>query len=118
MHLVNVVLLLAILPALSVMLEGAFSPHGVSIIVLVGKWWSTACDRRPRSRPKAPQIAATSAPPVFPRRRFSVLADHTSNNAEHLEGNLLDREPWFVSVPGARHSGSESPSPLVQGKWG
>ena len=32
MYLVSVVLLLAILPVVSVVLEGAFSPHGVNIM--------------------------------------------------------------------------------------
>lgn len=39
MYLVSVILLLAILPAASVILEGAFAPHGVSIMGLVGKWY-------------------------------------------------------------------------------
>ena len=37
MYFVSVILLLAILPGVSVILEGAFSPHGVSIMGLVGK---------------------------------------------------------------------------------
>lgn len=39
MYTLSVVLLLAILPALSVILEAAFSPHGGSIMGLVGKWY-------------------------------------------------------------------------------
>lgn len=39
MYIFSVVLLLAILPAVSVILEAALSPHGVSIIGLVGKWY-------------------------------------------------------------------------------
>jgi len=39
MYLMSVVLLLAILPAVSVLLEAVLSPHGVSIMGLVGKWY-------------------------------------------------------------------------------
>jgi len=39
MYLVIVVLLLLVLPAVSVVLEAAFSPHAESIMGLVGKWY-------------------------------------------------------------------------------
>lgn len=39
MYSVIVVLLLLILPAVSAILEAAFSPHGVSTMGLVGKWY-------------------------------------------------------------------------------
>jgi hypothetical protein len=39
MYLVSVVLLLAVLPATSVILEAVLAPHGVSIMGLVGKWY-------------------------------------------------------------------------------
>jgi hypothetical protein len=39
MYLVSVVLLLAILPAVSVIIEAVMAPHGMSILGLVGKWY-------------------------------------------------------------------------------
>ncbi|MGA2041204.1 MAG: DUF6790 family protein [Bryobacteraceae bacterium] len=40
MYIVSVVLLLAILPAASVILEAVLTPHGASIAGLVGKWYA------------------------------------------------------------------------------
>jgi hypothetical protein len=39
MYLLNVVLLLAVLPAASVMLEAVLAPHGVGNMALIGKWY-------------------------------------------------------------------------------
>ena len=39
MYFASVVLLLAIIPAVSVILEAALSPHGASFMGLVGKWY-------------------------------------------------------------------------------
>jgi hypothetical protein len=39
MYLMSVVLLLAVLPAVSVILEGVVRPHGATIMGLVGKWY-------------------------------------------------------------------------------
>jgi hypothetical protein len=39
MYFLSVVLLLAVLPAASVILEAVLAPHGVGVISLIGKWY-------------------------------------------------------------------------------